>query len=87
MKRNGNYEITGPGTEGRFSPDYGSAVSLATTLAAKPDAPAGTWYVRDGSATIVAHVEKHDDRSITIRGRDRLAAPARRKPLAEEVAL
>jgi hypothetical protein len=59
-------EVSGPGEEGRRVDTINVGTSYAITLAARADRP-GTWYVRVDDRP-ARFVERHDDKSITIRG-------------------
>lgn len=48
----------------RSAPSVGSALSLAVTVATREER---TQYVRDFNGDTVATVERHEDRSLTIR--------------------
>lgn len=50
MRTDEQYEVTGPGCEGRRAPSAGSGLSLAQTLASRAAEP-GTWYVRGPEST------------------------------------
>jgi hypothetical protein len=56
----GEHTVSGPGTEGRQAPSAGVALSLAQTLASRPGAPEGTWYVRGPGGQVAYHVTKAD---------------------------
>lgn len=62
MVRNGTsgeYEVSGPGSEPKRVPTYGTALSVAQQRAVRGDREA-TWYVRLGDV-VVAHVTRTAD--------------------------
>jgi hypothetical protein len=56
-RRQGRYEVTGPGCEGKTYEDLGPALSHTVTRASasKED---GTWYVRDLDGSILGYSER-----------------------------
>jgi hypothetical protein len=60
--------VTGPGVEGRpVGGSVGAAISCALFFATRPDAPVGTWYVRNNEGRVVAQIERDADRHVTTR--------------------
>lgn len=60
------YIVSGPGVEGRQAETANVGLSLAITFATRDIEP-GAFYVRLDDGTPYAIVERHPDKSVTIR--------------------
>lgn len=82
-----SFLVTGPGTDGRSAPTWGSAISLAQTLASKRDAHVGTWYIRNPAGDVVLHVTRQEDGVVTTVLSNGAARVEAKQTLAEVVDL